>query len=590
MIKTIKPYIIIFITSFLLTSCASILNPKFQKVTIKTDKNSTVLIDGRVPERTKDGRYLIRRDAESKQITVKKEGYTNLNTSIIQYKKSPYFIMSLVPFGITIFPIFCDNMIKSRNYVKEVSLNNKMIELPNKEKVSSIIEFNNIITQSNNESNFSRISIPYRKFINGNQSARKKDKKIINLSSDNFSKHLIELFEEQKYMKYEKNNIDKLYINATLNNYRYHSFWSEATANGGTISNYGNMLYVEMGIKWEIMDYDKNILFTYQTNNPSGQFAYGGGITKTEARTKSIKDGIHYNFIELLNSIDFKKELEKKNVDLKINLSDSTKKTDTINEQNYIDIISVENKDGILYLSKKNMYERASFRGDGTIGVINKSVVVKMVEDVPELHKFANKNINSGKGFTSALISCYNDYKLTGKTKTLNQSYFYQFGLITKKEYRNGPSEEILKVKQPIYGEIKERIVTTTHYSNSIPSSTTVGSNFRFKFSYGNAEYKKGFLLNNLKIAIGDDKEALKHIRKYRANWAARLGLKVAGVAMLVFTLKVADDQNPLGISSDATPFLAIPTIGLFTWAFMPQKYKSKNISNAINTYNGNLK
>jgi hypothetical protein len=282
MTRKLKTYLVLLIIPFLLSSCASILNSKFQKVTIKTDEKSSVLVDGRVPERTKDGRYLIRRDAESKQITVKKEGCKDLNTSIIQYKKSPYYAMSIVPFSVAFFiPVMCDNMIKSRNYVKEVSLDNKMIELPNKERISSVIRLNKTFAQLNDESNFSRVTIPYRKFINENQSAKKKDKEVINLTSTLFSSLLEKLLKEENYMiskknifeelvsnpilnKQEQNSLDKIYINATLNKYRYHSFYSRAAGNGGTISNYGNMLYVEMGIKWKIMDNDKNVLFTHQ--------------------------------------------------------------------------------------------------------------------------------------------------------------------------------------------------------------------------------------------------------------------------------------------------------------------------------------
>ncbi len=588
MTSNIKVFAVILIIPFLLSSCASILNSKFQKVTIKTSENSTVLVDGRVPERTEDGRYLIRRDAEAKQITVKKEGQKDINTSIIQYKKSPFYIMSVVPFGITIFPIMCDNMIKSRNYTNTVSLENRTKELPNKEKISSIIKLNEVNTIANDESNFSREKVAYRKFISGSESANKKSKKLINLGNHDFYRLLIKSLEEQDYMKYGESNVEKLYINATLNNYRYHSFISRAMANGGTISSYGSMLYVDMGIKWEVMDENKKVLFTHQTNVVSDQFAYLYK-TKSASLDNAIKDGTHTSFIDLVNSAGFKKEMDKREADLTSHLAKNTAPKVDLDTASSVDIILAENKDGILYLSKKNIQERASFRGDGTIGIINKSAVIKMVEDIPLLHKYASENINSGKGFTASLIACYNDYKLTGKTKTLNQSYFNGFGLITKKEYKSGPSAEMLKIKKPISGEIKHVRTTTTHYSNAGATSSTTGDNFKFKFSYGNAEYKKGFLLKNLKLAIGDDEEAQKHIGKYRRNYIARIGLKVLAVSALTFTLMVADDKEPMGISSDATIFLAIPTLGIFSWGFKPQNYKAKNITNAINTYNSHL-
>lgn len=256
--------------------------------------------------------------------------------------------------------------------------------------------------------------------------------------------------------------------------------------------------------------------------------------------------------------------------------------------QNYVDTLSIVKKSGILYLSKQNLELRATFRGSGAPKV---SAFLKAVEDVPKFQKYVKSNINLGRvDFANNIIGAYNHYKLTEGTEELNQDYFNRFGLITKKEYRKGPRQEILKTKQPITGEIKQLIVTTTHYTNSVFTRSTTGENFKFKFKYGNTTYKKGFLLKNLKMAIGDDKEALKHIKKYRANWIARQSLKVFAIAATGFALMVADDQKPFGISSESTALIAIPLTGIFTWAFMPQRYKTKNITNTINTYNQNLK
>ncbi len=350
-----------------------------------------------------------------------------------------------------------------------------------------------------------------------------------------------------------------------------------------------------MSITWEVLDNDKNILFTYQTNNKSGQFAFYDKDTQNEALSKAIKDAIEIGFLELIKTEDFTKQLDKRSGELTTYLSNNNSnkiKTDSIIDQNYIDTIAIENKDNILYLSKKNLELRATFRdARGIMGAVRKKSFLEMVEDVPELHTYAKLNIGLKRnGFALSLVKVYNDYKLSGETKELNQDYYNSFGLITKKEYQQGPREEILKTKLPISGQILHYVVRTDHYSNGMNTGSTTAEHFKFKFTYGNTEYKKGILLKNLRMAIGDDKEALKHIRKYRANWASRQLLKVVGVSMLALSLKVADGQNPFGISSDATPFIAIPSIGIFSWAFSPQKYKTKNITNAIATYNQNLK
>ena len=111
---------------FIFSSCASILNSKFQKITIAQPEESKVLVDGYTPE-TKKGKVLFRRDGESKQITVLKEGYKDENLVIIQNHKSPLYILSIVPFSAALFiPPFYDNLLKSRDYVSEVELPNKI--------------------------------------------------------------------------------------------------------------------------------------------------------------------------------------------------------------------------------------------------------------------------------------------------------------------------------------------------------------------------------------------------------------------------------------------------------------------------------
>lgn len=594
MIKKIKNYSIILITPFLISSCASILNSKFQKVTINTDEKSTVLIDGRIPKRTEDGKYLISRDAKSKQITVIKEGFKDENLSIIQYRRSPYYAMSIVPFAITLFPPFYDNMIRSRNYLSELSIN-QMIEIPNKDRFSSVLKINKITTLPNNEEEQSKQYIQYRKFVK-NKSLSNERNADISISSNSLKSNFIALFEKRGYITSENNDLEKIYFNAIITNRSFKSFGFYTSGKTATQNDFGEMLYANLIITWEVLDNDKNILFTYQTDNKSGQFAFYDKNTQNEALSKAIKDAIEIGFLELIKTDEFTRQLDKRSEELTTYLSNNNSnkiERDTIVSQNYIDTIVIENKDNILYLSKKNLELRATFRdARGIMGAVRKKSFLEMVEDVPELHTYAKLNIGLKRnGFALSLVKVYNDYKLSGETKELNQDYYNSFGLITKKEYQQGPREEILKTKLPISGQILHYVVRTDHYSNGMKTGSTTGENFKFKFTYGNTEYKKGILLKNLRMAIGDDKEALKHIRKYRANWASRQLLKVVGVSMLALSLKVADGQNPFGISSEATPFIALPSIGIFSWAFgSPQRYKTKNITNAINTYNKNLK
>jgi hypothetical protein len=585
-----KFYLMLIVGALFFSSCASILNSKFQKITINTGENSEVLIDGRVPDKTDDGRYLVRRDAKSKQITVKKDGYKDENISIVQYRRSPFYAMSIVPFAITIFPPFYDNMIRSRNYLNEISVE-QVIEIPSN-GFSSVLRLNDITVIPNDDKTHSRHYIQYRKFVR-NKSLDNEHKGKLSVSPSVIKTNLIELFEEKRYITYENNDLKKIYLNATITSCSYNSFGFYTSGNTATQDDFGEMLYVNMNIKWEVLDSDKKIFFTYQTKNRSGQFAFYDKKTQINAISMAEKDAIEIAFLKLVKTDDFTKQLNKRSSEIKTYLADiSTKQRDSVfvEIQEGEDVISLVNKAGILYLARKNLELRATYRGSGAV---KKQAFLQMVEDVPELHSYAEKNINLGRtAFATSLIECYNDYVLSGKKNELNQSYYYKFGLISKKEYHKGPSEEMLRVKKPITGRITKITTTTNHYTNSGLTSSTTGENFRLKFMYGNAQYKSGFLLKNLKKAMGQDKEAIKHIGKYRANWAARTGIFFVGVLQAGLAINwAASEKSPFGLSTVGGIIAVAPGIIFINWFnLFPQKYKSKNITNAINTYNGNLK
>lgn len=140
-LQKLSIHVVLIVITFYLSSCASILNPSFQKVKINTDEGAEVLVNNKKPK-IKNGKYLIRRDASAKQITIKKEGYKDINTAIIQYRKSPYYILSVVPFSLTIFPVFYDGYSKSRDYPFNLDLKNHIKLNSNISNIAKLIELN----------------------------------------------------------------------------------------------------------------------------------------------------------------------------------------------------------------------------------------------------------------------------------------------------------------------------------------------------------------------------------------------------------------------------------------------------------------
>ncbi|MDB4534430.1 hypothetical protein N9242_06105 [Vicingaceae bacterium] len=268
--------------------------------------------------------------------------------------------------------------------------------------------------------------------------------------------------------------------------------------------------------------------------------------------------------LSIINLISISTRAQNIGVDFSINTFTEKKQT--------IDTILIETKPNYKILIKNNREFQATFYESENIRIQG---FLDAVDDVPEIRNYAELNLTYRRsGFANSLIACYNDYIKTGKTKELNRTYYNSFGMISNKEFRKGPNEEMLKIKKPIQGNIRSITVSKTGSSDA--------ENYRMKFTYGNTEYKSGFLLSNLKKSMGGDEEALKHIKKYRHNWTARTFGPVIGATAIVL----------VGLSlTESSPLVFIPAVLVINWMnIFPQKYKTKNITNAINTYNQNLK
>lgn len=103
---------------FLLSACATILNPKYQKVTINTgDKTAYVLLDSAIIGHGESFVAPLKRDFNVKELTISSEVYENYHVAAMPVYKSWMYVFSLVPFGaLMAIPICYDNFPKAYNY------------------------------------------------------------------------------------------------------------------------------------------------------------------------------------------------------------------------------------------------------------------------------------------------------------------------------------------------------------------------------------------------------------------------------------------------------------------------------------------
>ncbi len=290
-----RNFTIFLALSMLLSSCASILNPKYQKITINTDQQSKILIDGEVSDGDAMGRHKFKRDKVAKQITVQREGYKDVNVAIAQYKKSPLYILSVVPFGILFYPIFYDMGPKSFNYQKQVTIDGKMTQLPAKDENAKEIMLKKVSVDIDPENLKYRYFYSYRNYLNKNDKKESKSTETeekVELENTIFSDALNELLVEQGYI----DTTSKILKNSFLNN-----LLIESTITGTTFHNIrGQIFFVDLTIDWKLLDLYDNVLFEATTESGSGQYVLSNYKKASEGRFEAIKDAMEYGFLDFM--------------------------------------------------------------------------------------------------------------------------------------------------------------------------------------------------------------------------------------------------------------------------------------------------
>lgn len=242
-------------------------------------------------------------------------------------------------------------------------------------------------------------------------------------------------------------------------------------------------------------------------------------------------------------------------------------------------------KDFAKYYIKKG--ETSQYLGHNNS--IYKNRLLNCIVDFPELREFAENNFWKDIYYAMQVVECYNDYKTAIDKPKADEAFFNTFGLYLRKKK---PSDEELKTKQPI--GIQGRVVIREEYLKMGQTwpvfyfDVSHPERYRGYFSYGSlCFYKAGFLCNNLKRALGDDKEAVRHIKKYRRIWFARTAISITGIGLFTASMILLDRGETERQFNQAVVF-GISGIALSYVMKFGVGYKPKHIQNAVNAYNYN--
>jgi hypothetical protein len=114
----------LFILLLFLCSCASILNPRNQKVILQTgDSNASVFFKDSLIGVGDNVKIKVRRDFATYDYTIKYPFKEDYHFCLIPDHKSPTYLFSIVPFGALIVTPFIDMWPKSYSYKHTININ-----------------------------------------------------------------------------------------------------------------------------------------------------------------------------------------------------------------------------------------------------------------------------------------------------------------------------------------------------------------------------------------------------------------------------------------------------------------------------------
>lgn len=328
-----KKIINLLLIPFLFTSCATVLNGKYQLVEIKTNPKTDVLIDGKKP-RTKKGKYFVERDSEFKQIELKQEGYKSQYEVIAPLKTSPLYYLSWAP--IALMPIhiyfayaapifgFYDTGGKSKNYKKSYTFEHNLISIPKKDSLFKQISLNNVAIDVKSKDFTINYSRNYKEYLRENYDTKNasENDEYNDLKVENtiFSEALNELLNEKGYIDTTKslfkvNYANNLYLDAKITKCTINvAHLKQAIFNA---SNTG-ITSTTINIEWRLLNYYKEPIYSFSTQqSSSGDFIYQDKKEVINSVTFAIKDAIEFSLFEFMNDKKLIKTLKDSSLETK---------------------------------------------------------------------------------------------------------------------------------------------------------------------------------------------------------------------------------------------------------------------------------
>ncbi|AXG74233.1 hypothetical protein DVK85_08270 [Flavobacterium arcticum] len=305
--KFLSRTLLVIIAPLIFTSCASILNGKYQKVTVKTSSSdSKVYVDNELQGTGKSVVTKMKRDRGVKQIKVERDGYRTDYKAHFQDRKSALYIMSWIPFGVLLYPPFMDVGNKAYNYPKEVSAGKDMEKIHQRSDDEKYVYLKNTAFDVKKD-DIKFTVIKHRNFKKKKDKFKDKGTGTEDIKFDNsiFSEAVTEVLKNNNYIDTTntifRSNTNSLYLSAKVTKVKFENVYAfEAKI-------YMRYLVTKLDIEWEIFDLYSQSKYKHTYKSKSGEFAMN-----EDAMRNSIEDAISASFYELMDSKSMKELIEQK--------------------------------------------------------------------------------------------------------------------------------------------------------------------------------------------------------------------------------------------------------------------------------------
>lgn len=290
------------------SSCASVINPFTQNVRVITSSDdSKVHIDNYYQGEGTTVKTKMDRDQTVRQLRIERPGYKDIYDTHYQDRRSPWYILSWIPFGITLYAPLIDNRPKSFDYKREKIIEETPVKLYQREENMKYVFLKNTSFDVQKEDLKFKV-IKKRKFDKKKEKYKRNINAKEDITYDNtfFNSALNEILIENNFADTTNTLFRKksntAYLSAKIKKIEFKEVYEIAARR------YKSFIYSKIEIEWTIYDLYDQKKYEKTISSKSGKFCNDYGVKNLI--TDSMNDAIEASFFEFFNLDDVIQEIK----------------------------------------------------------------------------------------------------------------------------------------------------------------------------------------------------------------------------------------------------------------------------------------